>query len=155
MASFLITGADGYVGRQLSKSLVESGHSITRLGSLKALRPMPRCDDLASWCDLMITHDFVVHCAGIAHNRSIFSPRSIDDYLAANFRLTHTISKAASISGIKKLIYISSILVNGEESISPFSSSSGLNPSSFYSIAELLVNMLFGLYLKGVTSNYY
>jgi len=117
----LVTGAHGFVGRALCAGLVAHGVAVTAVtrtaghiegvsrfhavGSLTALRDWRPCLDGA---------DAVVHLAAVTHDGT----RGADaaHFHALNVDVSCALAAAARAAGIKRLVYLSSIKVNGESS---------------------------------------
>jgi nucleoside-diphosphate-sugar epimerase len=119
-----ITGALGYVGRQLSKSLTEKGFRIRGL-----TRSVPSAVDTGGQGVDLVSVDYfdrkcldialkdcdiVIHLAGIAHTRKHASDESV--YRRAILDVTKNVYEAAQRQGCKKFIFASSINVYGKTS---------------------------------------
>ena len=97
---------------------------------------MPEYSDIR-WLALLETVDVVVHCAARVHIMNDI-PNPLDVFLKANKDATLELAKKAKESGVKKFIYISTIKVNGEQSLPgrPFCASDEPNPSDPYAISK-------------------
>ena len=100
-----VTGASGYIGRALTKALIEGHHEVVTLGRADASRHL----------DLMTTSGYrsaleglstVIHCGGLAHNDAL-----PEDYEQINYRATIALADAALSVGIKRFIFLSSLNV--------------------------------------------
>jgi UDP-2-acetamido-2,6-beta-L-arabino-hexul-4-ose reductase len=89
----LITGANGFVGRNLVVRLSEVGHQALPLG---------RDNDEADWRDAVEAADFVVHLAGV--NR----PADVGDFESGNVGLTERLCGFLSDAGNRAPIIYSS-----------------------------------------------
>lgn len=79
--------------------------------------------------------DCVVHCAGLprlSKNYSVF------DLYQSNFDNTLRFAEACHRAGVKKFVYISSILVNGRVSKDSFKFSDKVEPSDDYALSKYL-----------------
>ena len=100
-----VTGASGFIGRNLVPRLLKEGHELTQV---------------------IANADAVVHLAGIAHRRA-----SRDELLEANVRLTERLARQAADAGAR-FVFISSVKVHGEESSRPFKEDSPIAPEDPY-----------------------
>ena len=137
----LVTGATGFIGKQLSETLANSGHEVrcttrslaqntsTTLGLISCdLESADNLDNLTTGCDA------IVHLAGRAHVMSDDSATSESLYLSANVDVTRRLALSAARTGVKRMILMSSIKVNGESTTigSPFTSQDIPNPQDPY-----------------------
>ncbi len=110
----LVTGATGFVGRQLCEYLLASQHQVTALsrsgGDLSGqLVSLPR--DLACQPPEIAGFDgvdTVFHLAGIAHRRA---PEAACEQV--NHRATVALARAAAAAGVKCFIFLSSVKAMG------------------------------------------
>lgn len=115
----LVTGANGFVGRCLVDSLANSGAILTRV----VRNPAPgvaetrvaAIDGSTDWGALLSGIDTVVHLAARVHvmDNSVIDP--LGEYRKVNVEGSLHLAKQAVKAGVKRLIYVSSIKVNGEE----------------------------------------
>ena len=137
----LITGATGFIGTQLSETLAKSGHEVRNTARSFALnssttREVITCDlESAGNLDHLTTGcDAIVHLAGRAHVMSDDPATSELLYLSANVNVTKNLVQSASRTGVKRMILMSSVKVNGESTTidSPFTSHDTPNPQDPY-----------------------
>ena len=137
----LITGATGFIGTQLSETLANSGHHVRATARSAApnspiTREMVTCDlESADNLDHLTTGcDAIVHLAGRAHVMSDNPATSESLYLSANVDVTKNLAQSASRTGVKRMILMSSIKVNGESTTidTPFTSQDTPNPQDPY-----------------------
>jgi nucleoside-diphosphate-sugar epimerase len=108
----LVTGADGFVGRHLVPYLAAQGYQVIAASRTQSSSDSPnivpaRLPDLArpfDWQPLLQQCDVVVHLAGIAHKFAVD-----DIYDRVNHRAAAALAEAAYRSGIKHMVFISSI----------------------------------------------
>ncbi len=118
MTRILVTGATGFIGRQLLTSLGNyrlrlAGRAIHRTG-VQGITPELTEFDLGK-TDNDFTHllkdvDVVIHLAGIAHTK----PVAVSDYVQKNAVGTARLAEAAANLGVKRFIFLSTIKVHGE-----------------------------------------
>ena len=137
----LITGSQGFIGKQLSKILTNSGHEV-RCTARKyssgdsALRELITCDlesadsldHLTSGCEA------IVHLSGRAHMMSDDPAKSESLYISANVDVTRRLAQSAARNGVKRMILMSSVKVNGESTTidTPFTPHDTPNPQDPY-----------------------
>lgn len=145
MKRVLVTGANGFVGRSLCRRLLAEGCEVTGLvrrpenaASLPA-GTTPICcavDEGMSGLDLS-GMDGVVHLAGRAH---ILRETAVDpawEIKQANVVLTSRLAQAATTSGVKRFIFMSTAKVYGDCSTRPFDESSPPSPRDAYAASKL------------------
>lgn len=142
---YLITGANGFLGKHLCKYLESQ-----KINYLATVRSSPVANQIATgdlctysdWPTLFKGIDVVVHTAAKAH----VMPKSKDhleqlnqSYIKINFELTKNLALAARANNVKRFIFISTIKVNGEFTDNmPFRADDLPNPSDAYSISKHL-----------------
>ena len=137
----LVTGANGFIGTQLSETLANSGHQVrdtarSIAANRSTTREMITCDlESADTLDHLTTGcDAIVHLAGRAHVMSDDPATSESLYISANVDVTRRLAQSAARTGVKRMILMSSVKVNGELTTidSPFTSQDRPNPQDPY-----------------------
>ncbi len=110
----LVTGATGFIGRQLCQQLADQGDSVVALSksgapqadgtSTQALDLAVHAPDAASLADVEV----VFHLAGIAHQRAQESA-----YQQVNYCATLSLARRAAAAGVKCFIFLSSVKAMG------------------------------------------
>ena len=137
----LVTGATGFIGTQLSETLANSGHEVRY--TARALAPNSSATPEIVSCDLEsadnLDHlttgcDAIIHLAGRAHVMSDNPATSESLYFSANVDVTRRLAQSAARAGVKRMILISSVKVNGESTTidAPFTSQDTPNPQDPY-----------------------
>lgn len=139
----LVTGATGFVGRILCETLSQSGHAV-RAAVRTAERAVPEgaervvIGDLAKaeWGEPLRGVHCVVHAAGLAHVSGAFT--NPDLYLQVNAHATRRLVEAAARARVHRLVYLSSIKVNGEGANRPYSERDQPQPQDAYGQSKWL-----------------
>lgn len=124
MKRVLVTGATGFVGRTLCDTLARAGYVVR--AALRDDKPSSQSiaekvvvGDITSrtqWTGALVAVDAVVHLAARAHVLHD-SPSNADLYIETNARGTLCLAQAAARAGVCRFIFLSSIKVNGEQTV--------------------------------------
>ncbi len=122
MEKVLVTGANGFIGRQLCRALIDSGFGL-RAAIRKNGNRLPvdydiiEIDDIDSqtdWQKALVDVDVVIHLAGLAHMFYDVGCHWLSAFRKVNVLGTERLSRMAAKAGVKRFIFISSVKVNGE-----------------------------------------
>ncbi len=142
----LITGASGFIGRALCTRLV--AHDFDVVGTARNFpdAPLPRVDyrkigELnvsTDWCNAFLGVQTVIHCAARVHVMRDHAQDPLAEFRRVNTLGAETLARAAAHCGIKRLVFLSSIKVNGESTlpVSPFDEASLSKPQDPYAISK-------------------
>jgi UDP-glucose 4-epimerase len=143
--NFLITGAAGFLGSTLANFLTREGHQVRGLDDLstgdpQALSPdvlFTRGDvnDRPKLWTLLQDVDCVYHLAArVAVPESILYPR---EYNATNVGGTVSLMEAMRDVGVRRVVFISSGAVYGDQGVQPLVEKAAPNPRSPYAVSKL------------------
>lgn len=147
----LITGAAGFIGSHLSDRLIEEGHEVIGLDNLrtgdwsrtsKKLSRIERDLTELSQQDLeMLLKDIeiVYHLAAVKHNTE---RNDTDDLLLNNVVATNRLFEAAGKTGVKKVIFTSSLYAYGKYGPETMSEDMDAQPDTEYGISKLTGELL-------------
>jgi nucleoside-diphosphate-sugar epimerase len=118
----LVTGPDGFVGMALCRELVRRGYAV-RGAQWKPARLPSGCEAAivgeigaqTDWGAALQGVDRVVHLAARVH---IMDDRAVDplaEFRRVNVDGTRSLAKAAAKAGVRRLVLMSTIKVNGEK----------------------------------------
>jgi len=138
---FAVTGANGFVGHHLCSHLNTEGHLVRPLQRRAAETAVQISDINAStdWSGALGGVDVVIHCASRVHVLYDQASEPLSAYRAVNVAGTRQLALQAVALGVKRLVFLSSIKVNGEGTPagSAFTSLSPAGPLDPYAISKL------------------
>jgi nucleoside-diphosphate-sugar epimerase len=139
-SKIVLTGGSGFLGTHLLKN--EALKDALAIGRTKPLNhanfiQIDSTDD-NKLEDILFGKEVVIHLAARAHimNDKTLNPQR--EYTKVNTKETLNLARRAAVSGIKRFIFISSVKVLGEKSISGhfFKNDDLLSPQDPYSISK-------------------
>jgi len=146
-----VTGANGFVGQALCAYLMRMGHlplAITRRALNQPDTPnriIPNLTDEVALTNALQGCDVLVHLASRAHMPIEPAGNALIDYWQANVDIAIASARAAAASGVKRIIYMSSIKVNGERTHGqPFTVNSPPQPEDAYGISKYEAELALG-----------
>lgn len=158
----LITGSTGFVGRALLAQLQARPEFHIRT-SLRHAAPADANHPVESvlvgdmhantdWRAALLDIDTVVHLAARVHVMQEQDPNPLQAFRDSNVQATIHLAQRAAQAGVKRLIFVSSVKVNGESTPTghPFNETSPLLPHEPYAISKLEAEQ--GLQQLGQTS---
>lgn len=143
----LVTGADGFVGSHLVKRLSVDGQTVRactrskmRAGTASPSLGWSEIGDIASfdgWTPLLTGVSTVVHTAACvaAHGGGSTDGTSL---MEVNVGGTLRLAERAAAAGVRRLVFVSSIKVLGEETLpdEPFKEDNRPMPMDFYAVSK-------------------
>jgi nucleoside-diphosphate-sugar epimerase len=139
----LVTGANGFVGQSLCPALRSQGHEV--LGAVRDITAGTAPDNQIAvgdihgrtdWTQALHGVDVVIHLAGRAH-RIQDRGQAFSLYRRVNLEGTENLAVQAAREGVRRLIFVSSIKVNGEVTTeTPFTETDPPNPKDPYAITK-------------------
>ncbi|MDA9842613.1 NAD-dependent epimerase/dehydratase family protein [Gammaproteobacteria bacterium] len=125
----LITGSNGFVGKELSDFFKSNGidhKCLTRnshyLDSDQKYVLLDNFYCVESWVEVLKDIDVVIHLVAKTHNNFDDTKNSLKEYRNINVKITEALCKAIKKSVVRRLVFLSSIKVNGEST----------NPNQFF-----------------------
>lgn len=140
--SILITGANGFIGSSLCKSLFDLGYSVTGLTRQLPQRPYdlqgPELDSTSDWAAWLKKDQIIIHCAARVHVMHHTEQDPYQAFRAVNLDGTLALARQAAAAGVKRFVFISSIKVNGEltQLDQPFTETVLVPPSDPYGLSK-------------------
>jgi len=129
MKNICITGANGFIGRSLCKALGSSGNYIRGFVRNRNLNKdyseieyitVGDIGPMVNWKEHLKGCDCIIHCAGKTlkmndKNLNLYHT-DLNLYHTVNTEGTKHLAMHASEAGVKRIVFLSSIKVNGESS---------------------------------------
>ena len=128
----LVTGASGFVGQAMCSALLAQGHTVRAAVRSAALMSsthglnvveVGEVDAQTDWSAALAGMDSVIHCAARAHVMHETEADALAAYRVVNLAGTQRLAEQATALGVRRLVFLSSIKVNGEQTAlgTPFS----------------------------------
>lgn len=145
MTNYLVTGAAGFLGSALANRLAKGGDQVRGLDDLSAGDPARLSPDVLFtrgdvsdrpklW-SLLQDVECVYHLAArVSVPESILYPR---EYNAVNVGGTVSVMEAMRDAGVRRVVFVSSGAVYGEQREQPLKESMTPNPRSPYAVSKL------------------
>lgn len=158
---FLITGANGFVGKPLCAELLRQGQSIRvavraadslvgnvvtpaspygagSAGMAHEVAEVGSIDGATDWTNALRGVDVVIHLAARVHVMRENAENPLDEFRKVNVAGTERLARSAAASGVKRLVYVSSIGVNGLQTArdQSYSETDKPNPHNAYAISK-------------------
>jgi nucleoside-diphosphate-sugar epimerase len=123
MNKILVTGASGFIGRNICKTLSEYGRSVR--GTVRNLNLISANTNIeyvstgninlnTNWKNILIDVDYIIHCVARVHVMKETKADLSEMYHSVNVDGTKQLAEQAAEAGVKRIIFLSSIKVNGE-----------------------------------------
>ncbi len=118
----LITGGRGLVGHALARQLFAQGLYVRISTRQKCSAPDTEFESVQTtelnattdWFSALQKIDTVVHCAARVHVMKDMQADPLATFRAVNVQGTLNLARQASVAGVKRFVFISSVKVNGE-----------------------------------------
>ncbi len=124
-SGILITGANGFVGRALTHHLLDADRPVNCAmrsdnmpddgGGRKIL--VSSVDAHTDWADALSGCAVVIHLAARVHVMNDSASDPLAEFRKTNVEGTLNLARQATAAGVKRFIFISSIKVNGEQTL--------------------------------------
>ena len=141
----LVTGANGFVGKSLCSALIAQEHAVRAVIRVAEVRAYNVEQVVVSsinfdtdWSAALRDVSIVIHLAARVHvmNDSAIDP--LGEFRKTNVAGTLHLAQQAVKAGVKRFIFVSSVKVNGEQTIKnkPFLEADTANPQDAYGISK-------------------
>jgi nucleoside-diphosphate-sugar epimerase len=146
MKSLLVTGANGFIGNRLCRTMAAQGYSVAASVRRRSVSTFERritvcaSGDIGSgadWMPALRGVDVVVHLAGRARVLSEASRGPLQEHRMIHLEGTRRLAESAARAGVGRLVFVSSIKVNGEfTSGSAFTEDDAPAPQDPYAVSK-------------------
>lgn len=152
MQSILITGANGFIGKALCRTLLAQGIHVRAVvrsdekarelrsiftSSVFECRILGDMTMSTDWSNILKDVDAVVHLAARVHQADADAPDHNGKYQNLNVVSTQHLANASVTAKVKRFLYLSSIGVNGRVTNSkPFTEIDTPNPHNTYALSK-------------------
>ena len=141
----LVNGASGFVGRMLCAELLRQGWEVK--AALRVPHQLPsgiksvtvgQIDGGTDWTEALAGVDIVIHLAARVHVMKESATDPLAEFLQINLHGTVNLAQQAAQAGVKRLVYVSSVKVNGEytEGMQSFTESDQPHPQDPYGTSK-------------------
>ncbi|TVT82780.1 SDR family oxidoreductase [Pseudomonas sp. H3(2019)] len=146
--SILVTGGSGFLGKAIVQrlALMEAFYLVVPLRALSKDLPegvktikISDIDGQTNWKKILDNVDIVVHAAARVHVMREQAPDALAAFRKVNVEGTLNLARQAADAGVKRFIFISSIKVNGEGTLTgePYTADDVPAPKDPYGISKL------------------
>jgi UDP-glucose 4-epimerase len=141
--TILVTGASGFVGSAVLVALRARGLRL-RAATRSARRRPPddavvvgEIDGATDWSHALGGISTVIHLAARVHVMRETASDALAEFRRVNTQGTEHLARAALAAGVRRLVYVSSIKVNGEATLGrPFTPENAPNPLDPYGVSK-------------------
>ncbi len=146
MPTVFVTGATGFIGRALCAKMLENGWSVRGAFQKKStvnLLPagvrgvyLGQIENCSFRDQDFAGVDTVIHLAARVHIMNDPAAEPINVFRKVNVLGTQRLARMATLAGVKRFIFISSVKVNGEGRLLPYTENDFLEPQDAYGISK-------------------
>ncbi|GMM91784.1 NAD-dependent epimerase/dehydratase family protein [Qipengyuania sp. MTN3-11] len=136
-----ITGAGGFVGRHFVAECEARGYPVRPLVRRARGPGDTEIGDIAAppdWAAILAGCDTVIHAAARVHQMEDRSADPLADYRRVNTEATAALAQGAARAGVRRMVFLSSIKVNGESTTRgrPFRADDRPSPEDPYGVSK-------------------
>ncbi|MFH2138251.1 MAG: SDR family oxidoreductase [Candidatus Omnitrophota bacterium] len=143
--NILITGANGFIGRNLCAFLKEKDYSVraavrSNVNDVFGVEEYVQIGDIndsTDWKQALSGVDTVIHLAAHVHVMDNPDDGSLEEFRKVNVLGTERLALLSANAGVKRFIFISSVKVNGERKSAPYCEDDIADPQDAYGISKL------------------
>lgn len=141
----LVTGANGFVGSSVVKSMVNMGYSIKAVMRKASHNHSEAVEIITAdlshpidWAHDLKGISTVIHLAARVHQMNESPQDSLDEFRNINTRATLELAEQSAKAGVRRFIYLSTMAVNGSHTLPGefFTEDSQPNPRSSYALSK-------------------
>src|SRR5688572_4415249 len=124
--TIVVTGASGFVGGAVLSRILGDGLERPRAVTRRADADLPSAAEIVrvgelgpdtDWSEAVRDADVVIHCAARVHVMRESAADPLSEFRRVNVAGTARLAREAAAAGVRRFVFISSIKVNGEETV--------------------------------------
>jgi nucleoside-diphosphate-sugar epimerase len=139
----LVTGANGFIGGALCEALRAAGRGVRRAvrhtggGATSGTVAVGDIGPETDWSAALEGASCVVHLAARTHVLNETATDPLAEYRRINVAATEQLARSAAARGVRRLVFLSSVKVNGERTVSrPYTEADEPRPEDAYGISK-------------------
>ena len=140
----LVTGANGFIGRNLCLFLKEKGYfvrgvlrnNVSDVSGADEYIQVGDINESTDWQQALAGVDTVIHLAARVHIMNDSETNPIDLFRKVNVLGTERLARMSAEAGVKRFIFTSSVKVNGEGSQLPYTEKDIPEPQDAYGTSK-------------------
>lgn len=136
----VVTGAAGFVGRRLCSALTAAGAPVRAISRTcgDGLTPIGDMTAQTDWSAHLDGARAVIHLAARVHMLGDVAADPLAEFRRINVAATLNLARQAARAGVRRFVFVSSIKVNGEQTIAgrPFRADDRPNPEDPYGVSK-------------------
>lgn len=144
-ARVLVTGANGFIGRSLCVDAAARGFKVGAVSRSPCELPagienwvVASMDECTDWQGVLGGgYDVIIHLAARVHVMRDAAINPLAEFRRVNVKGAVNLARQAAAAGVRRFVFISSIGVNGNETIGrPFTAQDRVAPHSAYAVSK-------------------
>ena len=150
--NILITGATGFVGTALCRKLLTEPYALwAAVWDGEPFPSLPKGIETVTigsigpdtdWGKAFDGIDTVIHLAARVHVMDEAAGDPLAEYRRVNVAGTEKLARSAAAAGVRRLVFMSSVKVNGEEASAPYTETDVPAPQDPYGVSKLEAEMV-------------
>jgi nucleoside-diphosphate-sugar epimerase len=141
----LVTGGSGFIGQALARRLIAQGMTVRAISRREPYpvipgvewRSLSHADADVAWHEAMAGCDTVVHLAALAHQIGRAATGRSSEFHELNVELTRRVARASMATGVKRVVFMSSIAAMCSRSEEPVDEARPCDPQDDYGRSKL------------------